>query len=607
MNTIHSFADALANTLIHSVWQGAVLALVLAVLLGLVGRDRSRTSLRYGLCCVALFALPAWSLLTFLENVSPGESKPAAAMVAAPAPDLGSPVREAEKFAATTGGFPWRDGLVLFWMGGLSIAGLRLAGGAVRLRRLVWTAAPLGSVEVLREFERVRARLGIRERVCPRVSDRVDGPLLAGFLWPAVILPPALLTGMPPAYLRAVFAHELAHFRRWDPLINALQCAVESLYFHHPAIWWISRQVRIEREHGCDELASRAVGDLRNYAGALAWLENRRVGAGGGEFSLAMVSDPRTTRRRIERLIGSTQQGWAGESTLLGPFAMLALAGFFLLPGAGANDAPRTDDGEAGAAFAMAPDAREPREGWVKILNGIEWVDTKARDDGKVRLFQSPLIVERGGVPYDLRKEPPRLFPEVPNRWLLDHELNFLDGGLMARDPDGDGFTVLEEYRAGTRPRDGADHPSYVEKLRFEGRQRQVYRIVFAAEPGGDRVQLNRFPSMIWERATMMAGVGEVTEDGQLEILSREASELRVKFVPTGREYRLPKGKPVEMEIGFAAFEVDLPNEKVFYVKEGETFRLLREPDRKWTLRSVTEVEAVVVSEGAIERRVSAK
>ena len=105
----------------------------------------------------------------------------------------------------------------------------------------------------------------------------------------------------------------------------------------------------------------------------------------------------------------------------------------------------------------------------------------------------------------------------------------------------------------------------------------------------------------------MMAGVGEVTEDGQLEILSREASELRVKFVPTGREYRLPKGKPVEMEIGFAAFEVDLPNEKVFFVKEGETFRLLREPDRKWTLRSVTEVEAVVVSEGSIERRVSAK
>jgi hypothetical protein len=131
-------------------------------------------------------------------------------------------------------------------------------------------------------------------------SAMVAVPALVGWLRPVILLPASVVTGMPATHLDAVIAHELAHVRRHDYLINALQAVVETLLFYHPAVWWCSRQVRIEREHCCDDLAVMACGDRVEYATALANLEELRR----GDMPLALAVTDGPLLGRVRRLLG---------------------------------------------------------------------------------------------------------------------------------------------------------------------------------------------------------------------------------------------------------------------------------------------------------------
>ena len=91
-----------------------------------------------------------------------------------------------------------------------------------------------------------------------------------------MLLPMSALAGLSPLQVEAILAHELAHIRRHDYLVNLLQTLLETLLFYHPAVWWLSRQIRIEREHCCDDLAVSLCGDPVVYARALADLEELR-------------------------------------------------------------------------------------------------------------------------------------------------------------------------------------------------------------------------------------------------------------------------------------------------------------------------------------------
>ena len=91
------------------------------------------------------------------------------------------------------------------------------------------------------------ARCGIDRTVRLRIVDSLASPVTAGFWRPVVLVPAALVTGMPPQLLEALLAHELGHVRRHDYLVNLVQNVIEALLFYHPAVWWISRRIRHER------------------------------------------------------------------------------------------------------------------------------------------------------------------------------------------------------------------------------------------------------------------------------------------------------------------------------------------------------------------------
>jgi D-alanyl-D-alanine endopeptidase (penicillin-binding protein 7) len=258
--------QALALTLLHSLWQGALVAVALAVARRAL--RRASPEARYLVACAALLAILVAPLLTF-ASVHRSLVFAAQASLAAPfrlsataAPP--SPLREAATFVVCG-----------VWATGATLMLLRIAIGQRAVRRLVDGSAPAGA-ECDAALGRLAAKLGVLREVRVRVAGAISVPAVAGWVSPVVLLPIAALTGLPMPSIEAILAHELAHVRRHDYLVNALQSVALALLFYHPAAFWVARVVRAEREHACDDLAVAALADPVAYARALASAEALR-------------------------------------------------------------------------------------------------------------------------------------------------------------------------------------------------------------------------------------------------------------------------------------------------------------------------------------------
>src|SRR6185295_3081242 len=168
-------------------------------------------------------------------------------------------------------------------------------------------------------LSRTAQRLGVRQAVAILQSTLVDVPAVVVVVRPLVLVPASALTGLSTRELEAVLAHELAHIRRHDYLVNLLQTTIETLFFYHPAVWWVSAQARQEREHCCDDLAVAACGDVLTYARALTALEHLR----GCEVQLAVAASGGSLLVRIQRLLRRGAPAHYGfESGLAGFIAL---------------------------------------------------------------------------------------------------------------------------------------------------------------------------------------------------------------------------------------------------------------------------------------------
>jgi beta-lactamase regulating signal transducer with metallopeptidase domain len=191
---------------------------------------------------------------------------------------------------------PW---LVYLWIGGVLALSLRTGAGFVVAQRLKRRqSSPLPPIWEER-FHRLAQRLEISRTVRACESAIADVPAVVGWLKPVVLVPASALMGLPAPEIEALLAHELAHIRRHDYLVNLLQTAIETLLFYHPAVWWTSRQIRAERENCCDDLAVAICGDVLTYARALTKLDQMRPGAP----KIAMASNGGSLLARICRLV----------------------------------------------------------------------------------------------------------------------------------------------------------------------------------------------------------------------------------------------------------------------------------------------------------------
>jgi bla regulator protein blaR1 len=298
-----ALTHALGWTLLHFLWQGAMIALLLGATLCLVP---SRASwLRYALACAAMALMAAFPLATFgvLAGVPPSTrillAPPYGQAGESPAPGIGSlpePWRMRMERALNRS-LPMVTGV---WLAGVLVLLGRLNLGLLAARRI-----KVSSVQPALEATRnllgtLRIKLGIERTVLLLDSARVQAPTVIGWLEPAILLPLGCMAGLSRVQVEAILIHELAHIRRHDYLVGLLQSMAEMVLFYHPAVWWVSTQIRREREHCCDDLAVEVSGDRLAYARALSLLEERRSPIPAGAFG----ATGGVLKKRIARLLG---------------------------------------------------------------------------------------------------------------------------------------------------------------------------------------------------------------------------------------------------------------------------------------------------------------
>ena len=329
----------LGQGLIHSLWQCAALAFVLAVALALL-RGKS-PNVRYAAACLTMALMLLVPSATVWKFVS---AAPGARMeeMSEPLGDTGElnveqdvrprpgvnmrvepsglhvslspqPKREGTEYL-----LPW---LTLLWLVGVTALSARTLGGLVFAGRMKSRGARPVEQGWREKAAEIARRLSVSGPVKILESSLVAVPTAVGWLRPAILLPASAFTGLTPQQLEAILAHELAHIRRHDYLVNILQTAVETLLFYHPAVWWVSRQIRGEREQACDDMAVRVTGDALTYARALTKVERLR----GAVPRLALAADGGSLRARVLRLVEGTPRARRPTSLTAGLFFLAAV------------------------------------------------------------------------------------------------------------------------------------------------------------------------------------------------------------------------------------------------------------------------------------------
>jgi beta-lactamase regulating signal transducer with metallopeptidase domain len=341
------FAIRIGWVCVHSLWQCLLVAAILHVALRLIPRrSTAQVNARYLLSVAALVALPLLSATTYFASDAGPITKRHVEQPASATPlTQGVDSTSTSPWGATDGALaiglgvarvqiariePWLPLVSVVWFVGAFLAGLRMVAGWALSRRLVARAKVATENRWQARVATWCEELGVNKAVRFLVSDAIDSPLVVGWLKPVILWPTAALHGMTPQDVEAIIAHELAHIRRGDVLINLLQACIEVLFFHHPAAWWISAQIRAEREYCADDLAVRMLdrsesGTKLSYARALLALEEHRsipllsVAAKGGKLL-----------DRIRRLVGVETTGHSPARPLVGGLVTTSLLGILL-------------------------------------------------------------------------------------------------------------------------------------------------------------------------------------------------------------------------------------------------------------------------------------
>jgi beta-lactamase regulating signal transducer with metallopeptidase domain/uncharacterized protein involved in exopolysaccharide biosynthesis len=336
----HPFTERVGWILLHSLWQGALIGAGFA-LLRLALRKQSAQA-RYLAGCVCLTLMLCAPLLTLLmgpaamEETSSGFSQFATAtpsataqeIAAAPAASSENRLLWAIQSAAIFLGqaAPW---LTAAWLCGVAFSSCKLMRGFWWVQTIRKKETNAVNPDLLERLDDLRRRLSISRPVRLLKSALIEVPTVVGWLRPVILLPASSLAGLTPGQLEAILVHELAHVRRFDYLVNIFQCLIETVMFYHPVVWWISRCIREEGEHCCDDLVVKVCGNRVAYARALATLEGLRVEMP----QLAFAASGGSLLNRVRRLLGATGTEESVSFRQIGGLALLGVGLVFILLG----------------------------------------------------------------------------------------------------------------------------------------------------------------------------------------------------------------------------------------------------------------------------------
>lgn len=290
-DSLASYSESFVLVLGHTLWQAALVAFLVWVALRLLPARAAEVRYKIstaGLMLVVILPFATWSVLRLDPNspdnhwsapatpfhanadlgatasVDPSLKMPSSASGIA-AGSTSSPTFVPNQNTITMGIFlSWFCIATLLLVRGLAVVAIVRCRMTIPMVGMSLALAPLQAIT--RDYCQL---LRLRRTVRLIVSDRISVPAVIGTVWPVILIPAAMLTGVPVDQWRIVIAHELAHIRRWDALVAIAQMVIESMLFFNPAVWWLSRQLRVEREACCDGVAVQLCGQPLSVARAL--------------------------------------------------------------------------------------------------------------------------------------------------------------------------------------------------------------------------------------------------------------------------------------------------------------------------------------------------
>jgi len=322
---LHSPAAlSIAEALLHSLWQGAVLALVMAASFRFIRTSR----LRYAAACAALVITAAASLATLVYIGSSSADRPSTHAM----PHPGAAGANGDAGVARSAGspavllqraLPW---ITPAWILGVLLLNFRQAASWMAARRLrrrgVCPAPDLWQ----QRLDAVRSRLKIAKPVVLLESCLTHAPLVVGHIRPVILAPVGVLAALPVEQVELILMHELAHIRRCDYLVNIFQTLIENAMFYNPGVWAISRAIRSEREHCCDDVVVAAAGGPALYAAALTALEQNRT----QNIEAAIAATGGSLVKRIRRLLHQPELPASMVTPIFAALILIAVAGGLL-------------------------------------------------------------------------------------------------------------------------------------------------------------------------------------------------------------------------------------------------------------------------------------
>jgi beta-lactamase regulating signal transducer with metallopeptidase domain len=403
--SLYQLFQALGLTVLHMLWIGTVIGGLAFVWLRSNPNADPRT--RYACVVGGLSALMVGTVSTFAflasTNTVPARLQTAAA-IGSVTEFAGSSVERSARSRDLDIGSPGMEMaptsmIACAWLAGIALMSVRLfrQWAGVRRLRIIGVSEP--STAWATRFDALKSKIGVRSRVSMLVSDIVDAPMVVGWLRPLVLVPATAFTSLTPDQLQTVLAHELYHIARRDHLVNMLQAFIEVLLFFHPVTWWLSRQIRVERENCCDDSALLVTGSPRTFAEALLALESLRADHNKINSPQLLTATGGLLMHRISRLFGSNQPqslnaGWRAVSAC----TLLAVAGLTfgtaitdpiaLAQDRGGSDARDIDLDELKAGIEARIKAMGERLAEQVAAGEISEADAKARfEEGEKRMW----------------------------------------------------------------------------------------------------------------------------------------------------------------------------------------------------------------------------
>ncbi|MFA7418669.1 MAG: M56 family metallopeptidase [Melioribacteraceae bacterium] len=339
--------SALGRMIFHSFWQGAVIAFALGLILFLSGKKSARA--RYTLSVGAIFLFVVVCIVTFsIEYQSLSNS------IATSASNAGNVTFNSRFFVNPLSysapettiwdsintyfnqNLPF---FVMLWLSGLFFFSLRFIGSVLYVQKIRTRGLNELDIEWLYRSREIGKKLGIKKFVSVFESINVKVPLAIGYIKPIILLPIGMINGLPYTQVEALIAHEFAHIKRYDFVINLIQTLVETIFFYHPAVWWISNQIREERENCCDDITVSVCGDSFAYSKALYNL--LQIQHNNPELALAASGKVNQLLRRIKRMNGEKSKfSYGGRfAAFMLVFAIVAAALVFSSKPASSNTA----------------------------------------------------------------------------------------------------------------------------------------------------------------------------------------------------------------------------------------------------------------------------